>query len=86
MDEAIDRQPLTPLQPVLEEISVAPEHQRRHIGKRLVNWGLALARMKDCRAVVLALDKNVGFYERQGFSVTTTASVRGLTINGMAAM
>ena len=71
---------------VLEEISVAPEHRGRHIGKRLLDWGLQLARAADCRAFVMALDHNLGFYKRAGFKKVDSTSVRGVSVNALVAL
>jgi putative acetyltransferase len=60
----IDRQPVPAL--ALAPMAVRPDRQRRGIGSVLVSAGLALARSRDWRAVIVLGHKS--YYPRFGFS------------------
>ncbi|WAO94307.1 N-acetyltransferase domain-containing protein [Fusarium falciforme] len=48
-------------------ISVSPNHQRRGIGRKLVQWGLDRSEEEGVAAVLEASDAGKGLYERMGF-------------------
>lgn len=64
---------------------MAPQYQGRHIGKRLVQWVLQDARIADHRTIVVIVDHNLGFYQRVGFKLYSSMSVRGLPMHCMVA-
>ncbi|RTE77624.1 hypothetical protein BHE90_007868 [Fusarium euwallaceae] len=48
-------------------ISVSPNHQRRGIGRKLVQWGLDRSEEEGVAAVLEASDAGKGLYEKMGF-------------------
>lgn len=49
-------------------ISVSPNHQRRGIGRKLVQWGLDRSEEEGVAAVLEASDAGKGLYEKMGFA------------------
>jgi putative acetyltransferase len=68
----IDRQTVPTL--ALAPMAVRPDRQRRGIGSALVGAGLALARERDWRAVIVLGHK--GYYPRFGFSAALARPIK----------
>lgn len=52
----------------IEDVAVLPEWQGKGIGKQLIEWIVEKAKEMGCYKIILSCaEKNVGFYEKNGF-------------------
>lgn len=65
----------------LDILVVDPAHQRRGLGSRLVEWGLARADELGVEAFLTASPFGKPLYEKQGFQVVASELILGDYVN-----
>ncbi len=71
-EPALDEDPHKTHQPTgtvlnITTLAIAPEHQKRKLGGRLVDQAIAVARQEACTTIILETAHAEKFYQRHGF-------------------
>lgn len=61
----------------LDSLGVAPDRQRRGIGRKLLSWGLDKATEEGRDAFLVATPSGLGLYKSAGFEEVRTAMIFG---------